>query len=168
MAKINLKGNEINTIGNLPEVGQSAPDSKLTKTDLSDVSLSAYKGKKVILNIFPSLDTPVCAMTVRRFNAEADKLDNTVVLCISRDLPFAHKRFCATEGLENVVSLSEMRNDEFSKKYGVRIIDGPMAGLMARAVIILDENSVIKYRELVPEIVREPDYEKALEELKKI
>ncbi|MBC8415470.1 MAG: thiol peroxidase [Candidatus Cloacimonetes bacterium] len=167
MAKINLKGNEINTIGNLPEVGQSAPDFTLTKTDLSDVSLAAYKGKKVILNIFPSLDTTICAMSVRKFNAEAGKLDNTVVLCISRDLPFAHKRFCTTEGLENVVSLSELRNDEFSKKYGVRIIDGPMAGLMTRAVIVLDENSVIKYRELVPEIVQEPDYEKALEGLKK-
>ncbi len=168
MAKINLKGNEINTIGNLPEIGQISPNFTLTKTDLSDVSLSAYKGRKVILNIFSSLDTSVCAMSVRRFNAEADKLDNTVVLCISRDLPFAHKRFCTTEGLENVVSLSELRNDEFSKKYGVRIIDGPMAGLMARAVIILDENSVIKYRELVLEIVQEPDYEKVLEELKKI
>ena len=168
MAKVKLKGNEINTIGNLPEIGELAPDFKLTKTDLSDVSLSAYKGKKVILNIFPSLDTPVCAMSVRSFNSEAEKLDNTVVLCISRDLPFAHKRFCTTEGLENVVSLSELRNEEFSKKYGVKIIDGPMAGLMARAVIILDENSVIKYKELVPEIVQEPDYEKVLEELTKI
>lgn len=168
MAKIKLKGNEINTIGNLPGVGEFVPDFKLTKTDLSDVSLSTYKGKKVILNIFPSLDTPVCAMSVRRFNAEAGKLDNTVILCISRDLPFAHKRFCTTEGLENVVSLSELRNNEFSKKYGVKIIDGPMAGLMARAVIILDENSVIKYKELVPEIVQEPDYEKALEELRGI
>jgi thiol peroxidase len=168
MAKITLKGNEINTIGNLPGIGELAPDFTLTKTDLSDVSLSAYKGKKVILNIFPSLDTPVCAMSVRRFNAETEKLDNTVVLCISRDLPFAHKRFCTTEGLENVVPLSELRNDEFSKKYGVKIIDGPMAGLMARAVIILDESGVIKYKELIPEIVQEPDYEKALEELRKI
>ncbi len=168
MAKIKLKGNQINTIGNLPEIGELASDFKLTKTDLSDVSLSAYKGKKVILNIFPSLDTPVCAMSVRRFNSEAGKLDNTVVLCISRDLPFAHKRFCTTEGLENVVSLSELRNNEFSKKYGVKIIDGPMAGLMARAVFILDESGVIKYKELVPEIVQEPDYEKALEELRKI
>lgn len=168
MAKINLKGNEINTIGNLPEVGQSAPNFTLTKTDLYDIALSYYKGKKVILNIFPSLDTSVCAMSVRRFNAEAEKMDNTVVLCISRDLPFAHKRFCTTEGLENVISLSELRNNEFSKKYGVIIIDGPMAGLLARAVIILDENSVIRYKELVPEIVQEPDYEKALEELSKI
>lgn len=166
MAKINLKGNEINTIGNLPKIGQISPNFTLTKTDLSDVSLSAYKGKKVILNIFPSLDTAICAMSVRRFNTEADKLDNTVVLCISRDLPFAHKKFCATEGLENVISLSEMRNDEFSIKYGVKIIDGPMAGLIARTVFILDENSVIKYKELVPEIAQEPDYEKALEELK--
>ena len=168
MAEITLKGNEINTIGNLPGIGELAPDFTLTKTDLLDVSLSDYKGKKVILNIFPSLDTPVCAMSVRRFNAEAAKLDNTVILCISRDLPFAHKRFCTTEGLENVVPLSELRNDEFSKKYGVKIIDGPMAGLMARAVIILDESGVIKYKELVPEIVQEPDYEKALEELRGI
>ena len=167
MAKINLKGNEINTIGNLPEVGQSASDFKLTKTDLSDIALSSYKGKKVILNIFPSLDTSVCAMSVRRFNTEAEKLDNTVVLCISRDLPFAHERFCTTEGLDNVIPLSELRDDEFSKKYGVKIIDGPMAGLMARAVIILDENGAIKYKELVPEITQEPNYEKALEELKK-
>ena len=167
MAKIKLKGNEINTIGNLPGIGKLAPDFTLTKTDLLDVSLSDYKGKKVILNIFPSLDTTVCAMSVRRFNAEAEKLDNTVVLCISRDLPFAHKRFCTTEGLENVVSLSELRNDGFSKKYGVKIIDSPMAGLMARAVIILDENLKVIYTELVPEIVQEPDYEKALEELKK-
>ena len=167
MAKIKLKGNEINTIGNLPGIGKLAPDFTLTKTDLLDVSLSDYKGKKVILNIFPSLDTTVCAMSVRRFNAEAEKLDNTVVLCISRDLPFAHKRFCTTEGLENVVSLSELRNDWFSKKYGVKIIDSPMAGLMARAVIILDENLKVIYTELVPEIVQEPDYEKALEELKK-
>ena len=168
MAEITLKGNEINTIGNLPGIGELAPDFTLTKTDLLDVSLSDYKGKKVILNIFPSLDTPVCAMSVRRFNAEAAKLDNTVILCISRDLPFAHKRFCTTEGLENVVPLSELRNDEFSKKYGVKIIDGPMAGLMARAVIILDESGVIKYKELVPEILQEPDYEKALEELRGI
>ena len=167
MAKIKLKGNEINTIGNLPGIGKLAPDFTLTKTDLLDVSLSDYKGKKVILNIFPSLDTTVCAMSVRRFNAEAEKLDNTVVLCISRDLPFAHKRFCTTEGLENVASLSELRNDWFSKKYGVKIIDSPMAGLMARAVIILDENLKVIYTELVPEIVQEPDYEKALEELKK-
>lgn len=167
MAKIKLKGNKINTIGNLPGIGELAPDFTLTKTDLLDVSLSDYKGKKVILNIFPSLDTTVCAMSVRRFNAEAEKLDNTVVLCISRDLPFAHKRFCTTEGLENVVSLSELRNDWFSKKYGVKIIDSPMAGLMARAVIILDENLKVIYTELVPEIVQEPDYEKALEELKK-
>ena len=168
MAEITLKGNKIHTIGNLPGLGELAPDFKPTKTDLSDISLSTYKGKKVILNIFPSLDTSVCAMSVRRFNSEAGKLDNTVILCISRDLPFAHKRFCTTEGLENVVSLSELRNNEFSKKYGVKIIDGPMAGLMARAVIILDENGVIKYKELVPEIVQEPDYEKALEELRRI
>jgi len=168
MAKIKLKGNEINTIGELPKVGEKAPEFVLTKNDLSDVSLKEYRGKKVVLNIFPSLDTAVCAMSVRKFNAEAENLNNTVVLCISRDLPFAQARFCGAEGLDNVVTLSEMRDDEFSNKYGVRIIDGPMAGLMGRAVVILNEGGVIKYTELVPEITQEPNYEEALKNLKKI
>ena len=166
MAKIALQGNLINTIGFLPEVGTEAPDFKLTKTDLSDASLKDFTGKKVILNIFPSLDTPVCASSVRRFNKEASELENTVVLCISRDLPFAHGRFCTVEGIENVVSLSELRDDEFSKKYGVKIIDGPMATLMARAVVIIDENGVVKYTQLVPEIVEEPNYENAIKIIK--
>ncbi|HPR18064.1 MAG TPA: thiol peroxidase [Candidatus Cloacimonadota bacterium] len=166
MAKITLKGNVINTSGELPKVGEKAPEFVLTKKDLSDAKLSDYRGKKVVLNIFPSLDTAVCAMSVRRFNAEADQLPNTVVLCISRDLPFAQARFCGAEGLDNVITLSAMRNDEFSQNYGVRIIDGPMAGLMARSVVILNENGEVKYTELVPEIAQEPNYEAALKNVK--
>ncbi len=167
MAKITLQGNPFNTVGDLPKVGTKAPDFKLTNSDLGDVSLDAYKGKKVVLNIFPSLDTPVCATSVRKFNAEAEKLDNTVVLCISKDLPFAHKRFCATEGLENVVSLAEMREDaEFSKTYGVGIADGPLAGLMSRAVVVLNEEGNVVYQEQVPEIAQEPNYEEALKAIK--
>ena len=162
MSQITSKGNPINTIGNLPKLKEKAPDFKLTKTDLSDVSLKDFAGKKLILNIFPSLDTPVCASSVRRFNKEASNLENTAVLCISKDLPFAHGRFCTVEGIENVVSLSELRDDEFSKKYGVKIVDGPMAGLMARAIVIINENGVVEYTQLVPEIVEEPNYEKAL------
>jgi thiol peroxidase len=161
MATITLKGNQIHTSGNLPAVGTTAPDFTLTKTDLSDVKLSDFKGKKVVLNIFPSLDTDVCAASVRHFNADVEKLANTVVLCISRDLPFAHKRFCTTEGLANVVSLSELRKFEFGETYGVRITDGPLAGLMSRAVVVLDENQKVVYTEQVSEIVQEPNYEAA-------
>lgn len=168
MAKISLKGNEINTIGELPKMGEKAPAFVLTGNELSDVKLSDYRGKKVVLNIFPSLDTAVCAMSVRKFNTEAENLSNTVVLCISKDLPFAQSRFCGAEGLENVITLSEMRDDEFSQNYGIRIIDGPMAGLMGRAVMILNEGGVVKYTELVPEIAQEPNYEEALKNLKKI
>lgn len=166
MATITLKGNTIHTAGNLPAVGSEAPGFKLTKTDLSDVSLKEFAGKKTILNIFPSLDTSVCAASVRKFNAEADKLSNTVVLCISKDLPFAHNRFCTTEGLKNVISLSELRDDSFSKAYGVKISDGPMAGLFSRAVVILDTNGKVIYSEQVPEITQEPNYEAALKVLK--
>jgi thioredoxin-dependent peroxiredoxin len=166
MAKITLKGNQIQTSGNLPSNGGQALDFKLTKTDLSEVSLKDFSGKKIILNIFPSLDTSVCASSVRKFNAEASKLDNTVVLCISKDLPFAHNRFCTTEGLSNVVALSEFRDDSFSKNYRVKIIDGPLAGLFSRAVIVVDENSKVIYSEQVPEITQEPDYEAALKALK--
>lgn len=166
MAKITLKGNEINTSGNLPEVGKLAPEFMLTMNDLSDVKLSDYKGKKVVLNIFPSLDTGVCAASVRRFNAVANDLENSVVLCISKDLPFAQARFCGAEGLDNVITLSELRDNNFSADYGIKIIDGPMSGLMARAVVILDEEGKVIYKELVPEIVQEPNYEKALEILK--
>ncbi|HOE90885.1 MAG TPA: thiol peroxidase [Candidatus Cloacimonadota bacterium] len=161
MAKITLKGNPINTIDNLPAVGLLAPDFVLTANDLAEKSLSDYLGKRIILNIFPSLDTSVCAASVRRFNVEASKLENAVVLCISADLPFAQARFCGAEGIENVETLSSFRSD-FAEKYGVKIIDGPMKGLSARAVIVINENGHVIYQELVPEIVQEPDYEKAL------
>lgn len=162
MAKITLGGNPINTIGNLPVVGSTVPDFKLVKTDLSELSADELKGKKVVYNIFPSLDTAVCAASVRRFNSDAGKLNNTVVVCISKDLPFAHSRFCTTEGLENVVSASDFRTGNFGKSFGVEIIDGPLAGLHSRAVVVADENGVVKYAEQVPEIAQEPDYEKAL------
>ena len=166
MAKITLKGNPIQTIGTLPATGTMVPDFLLTKTDLSDISLSDLKGKRIVFNIFPSLDTAVCAMSVRKFNAEAEKYVNTVILCVSRDLPFAHGRFCAAEGLTNVVTASEMRNDEFGKSFGVRIIDGPLAGLFSRAVVVTDENGMVIYNQQVPDIVQEPDYQAALDALK--
>jgi thioredoxin-dependent peroxiredoxin len=168
MAKITLQGNDINTAGNLPTVGTdlSGIEAKLTKGDLSEVSLSEFKGKKVILNIFPSLDTPVCAASVRKFNEEASKLENTEVLCISKDLPFAQGRFCTSEGIENVTNLSEFKGNDFSDKLGVIIADGPLAGLMARAVVVLDEEQNVIHSELVPEIVQEPNYENALKALK--
>jgi thiol peroxidase len=162
MATITFKGGAINTSGSLPPVGSKAPDFKLVKSDLSETSLADYKGKKVILNIFPSLDTSVCASSVRKFNAEAEKQPNTVVLCISRDLPFAHSRFCSVEGLKNVVSLSEYRDDNFSKAYGIKITDGPLAGLFSRAIVVVSEDGVVKYTEQVPEIAQEPNYELAL------
>lgn len=162
MANITLKGNPIHTVGNLPEVGSQAPDFKLTKTDLSDVTLADFKGKRIILNISPSLDTSICATSVRKFNEEAVKLDNTVVLYASLDLPFAHNRFCTTEGIENVVSLSELHDRNFGESYGVRIVDGPMAGLYSRAVVVIDEDGKVAYTEQVPEIVQEPNYEAAL------
>ncbi len=166
MARITFKGNEAHSAGTLPAVGSAAPDFKLTKSDLGDLSLKDYRGRKVVLNIFPSLDTPVCAASVRRFNAEASKLDNTTVLCISRDLPFAQGRFCAAEGLNNVVTASEYKDSSFSDAYGVRIQDGPLAGLLSRAVVVVDENGKVKYTEQVSEIVHEPDYAKALAALK--
>ncbi len=167
MAKITLQGHEIDTMGDLPPVGAELNDMqfKLTKTDLADVGLADFEGKKIIMNIFPSLDTGVCAASVRKFNAAAEKLENTVVLCISKDLPFAHGRFCAVEGLKNVISLSEMRDFNFSERIGVKIVNGPMAGLMARSVIVLDENLEVIHSELVPEIVQEPNYEAALKVL---
>ena len=162
MAQITLKGNAINTIGNLPEVGSKAPGFTLVKNDLSMGSLSDYKGTKVVLNIFPSLDTGTCAASVRRFNQEASKLNNTKVLCISKDLPFAQARFCGAEGLKDVHNLSDFRTGEFGKDYGVEIIDGPLAGLESRAVVIIDEEGIVTYTQQVPEIVDEPDYDSAL------
>lgn len=161
MATVTLKGTKVNTVGELPNQGEQAPDFVLTGTDLNDFKLSDHKGKKVILNIFPSLDTSVCATSVRKFNEEVDKLDNTVVISASRDLPFAHQRFCANEGISKVVSGSELRED-FGDKYGVRIADGPMKGLFARSVVVLDEDGKVVYTELVPEITNEPDYKAAI------
>jgi len=166
MADITLKGNPIHTKGSLPEVGSKAPDFKLTNGELSEKSLNDYKGKKVVLNIFPSVDTGTCAASVRKFNQEAAGLDNTAVLCISRDLPFAQSRFCAAEGLKNVETLSEFRDTNFSDAYQVRITDGPLAGLMSRAVVVLNEDGNVVYTEQVPEIVDEPNYENALASLK--
>jgi thiol peroxidase len=162
MAQITLKGNAINTIGNLPEKGTKAPAFTMVKNDLSVGSLSDYKGKKVVLNIFPSLDTGTCAASVRRFNQEASSLDNAVVLCISKDLPFAQARFCGAEGLENVHNMSDFRTGQFGKDYGVEIADGPLAGLESRAVVVLDEEGTIVYTEQVPEIIDEPNYDAAL------
>lgn len=162
MAQVTLKGNPIHTNGDLPKVGTNAPDFTLTGTDLKDVSLASYKGKKKILNIVPSLDTAVCATSTRKFNEAASKLSNTVVLVISADLPFASGRFCTTEGLKDVVPLSLIRGKHFAKDYGVFLEDGPLAGITARAVVVLDENDKVVYNQLVPEIGQEPDYDKAL------
>ena len=166
MAQVTLGGNPTNTIGELPAVGSQAPGFTLTKTDLSDVSLAEFSGKRVILNIFPSVDTPVCATSVRKFNEELGKLDNTVVLCISADLPFALSRFCGAEGLERVVPLSTVRGGTFGKAYGVRVVDGPLEGLLARSIVVLDEGGRVTYTQLVPEIKTEPDYDSALAALK--
>jgi len=162
MAKITFKGNSINTSGTLPKVGAHAPDFNLTKSDLSSATLAEFKGKKLVLNIFPSIDTPVCAASVRRFNEEASKLENAVVLCISRDLPFAQNRFCAAEGLKSVITASEYKDSKFSNAYGVRITDGPLAGLLSRAIVVVDPAGKVVYTEQVPEIAQEPDYAKAL------
>ncbi|MFO8085664.1 MAG: thiol peroxidase [Desulfobacterales bacterium] len=167
MAQITLKGNPINTVGELPKVGNKAPDFVLTKTDLSDVTLKDFDGKTLVLNIFPSVDTDICATSVRKFNAEISKYENAAVLCISRDLPFALGRFCGAEGLNNVIAVSELRNLEFGKNYGVRIMDGPLAGLLARSVVIIDSDGKVVYTQQVPEIVEEPDYESALDNLNK-
>ncbi|MGE5349224.1 MAG: thiol peroxidase [Actinomycetota bacterium] len=162
MAKITLKGNPVNTSGTLPAKGTKAPGFTLVKSDLSLLSLREAEGKKVILNIFPSLDTGICATSVRKFNQLAAGRDNTVVLAVSKDLPFAHGRFCSTEGINNVVTLSGFRDSEFGKAYGVDIVDGPMAGLYARSVVVVDEKGNVVYTELVPEIAQEPDYDSAL------
>ncbi len=162
MAKITLKGELVKTVGELPEVKTTAPDFTLTKTDLSDVSLGSYKGKRIILNIFPSIDTDVCAASARRFNEEVNKLDNTVVLCVSADLPFAHKRFCEAEGLEKIIPLSAFRSGDFGINFGVTITSGPLAGLLSRAIVIIDEEGEVTYTEQVPEIAQEPDYDAAL------
>ena len=165
MATITLKGNPVNTAGDLPAIGTKAPDFLLVNTDLSNVSLADFKGSKVVLNIFPSIDTPVCATSVRTFNEQAASLDNTKVLCISKDLPFAHKRFCGAENIENVISLSDYAAGAFSKDYGLLMLDGPLHNLASRAIIVLDEEGTIVYTEQVPEIAQEPDYDAALASL---
>ncbi|MEI7694637.1 MAG: thiol peroxidase [Chlorobium sp.] len=165
MAQITLKGNPFETVGTLPAKGTEAPFFCLVKTDLSEAGPADFAGKRVVLNIFPSLDTPVCAASVRRFNQEASSLDNTVVLCVSADLPFAHSRFCETEGLKNVVSLSTFRSPEFGIHYGVTITNGPLKGLLSRAIVIIDSDGMVLHTEQVPEIVQEPDYSAALKAL---
>jgi thiol peroxidase len=162
MAKITLKGNPVNTSGNLPSVGSQAPGFTLVKSDLTQLSLDDLKGKKLLLNIFPSIGTSVCATSVRKFNQMAAGRENTVVLAISKDLPFAHTSFCTTEGINNVITLSGFRDSGFGKAYGVDMLDGIFAGLYARSVVVTDEKGVVKYTELVSDIVNEPDYDKAL------
>ncbi|MBC7908006.1 MAG: thiol peroxidase [Rhodospirillaceae bacterium] len=162
MATITLKGNPINTSGNLPAVGSAAPDFTLVKTDLSAVSLKDLAGKTVVLSVFPSVDTPTCATSVRRFNAELDKLGDVTVLCASADLPFAHKRFCGAEGLDRVLSVSDLRDKDFGKRYGLTIVDGPLAGLLARAVVVIGPDGKVKYTQMVSEVADEPDYAAAI------
>ena len=162
MAEITLQGNPIHTSGELPAVDTNAPDFKLVAADLADVSLEKFAGKKKLLNIVPSLDTGVCATSTTKFNSAIETKDNAVALVISADLPFAQGRFCSAEGLKNVVTLSMMRDRNFAKDYGVLITDGPLAGICARAVVVMDENNNVVYTQMVPEITQEPDYDAAL------
>ena len=165
MAQITLKGNPIETVGELPGIGTQAPPFELTRTDMSDVGLEDFASKTIVMNIFPSLDTSVCAASVRRFNKEASDLDDTIVLCISADLPFAHKRFCEAEGLADVIPLSVFRAPAFGDDYGVTITTGPLKGLLSRAIVIIDKSGKVIYTEQVPEIAQEPDYDTALRSL---
>ncbi|MGN0004078.1 MAG: thiol peroxidase [Sphingobacterium composti] len=162
MSQVTFKGSPVNTNGSLPNIGEQAPDFSLTSGDLSQKSLKDFEGKRVILNIFPSVDTGTCAASVRAFNEIASTLPNSVVLCISKDLPFAQSRFCAGEGLENVITLSEYKNSSFSDAYGVRFSDGPLEGLLSRAVVVVDETGKVIYHEQVAETADEPNYEAAL------
>ncbi|GAB7127564.1 thiol peroxidase [Silvimonas sp. JCM 19000] len=166
MSQVTLGGNAIPVDGAFPAKGDAAKPFTLVGKDLADVSLASFAGKNKVLNIFPSIDTPTCATSVRRFNEAASKLENTVVLCISADLPFAQARFCGAEGLANVVTLSAMRGREFLNDYGVAIAGGPLKGVAARAVVVVDANDQVLYSELVPEIKNEPDYDSALAALK--
>ncbi|MBT0726388.1 thiol peroxidase [Rosenbergiella australiborealis] len=163
---VTLKGSPFAVAGQLPVVGSKAPALTLTNKDLTDIELGTYAGKRKVINIFPSVDTGVCAASVRKFNQLASGLANTVVLCVSADLPFAQARFCAADGLENVDTLSTFRHPEFQQDWGVALQEGPLAGLTARAVVILNENDEVIYSELVPEIAQEPDYDAALNSLK--
>lgn len=162
MSKITLGGTPCNTNGSLPEIGSTAQNFTLTKSDLSNFTLSELKGSKAILNIFPSIDTDTCATSVRTFNQKAASLDNTKVVCISRDLPFAQKRFCGAEGIDNVITLSDFATGEFGKNYGLEIVDGPFHNLHARAIVVLDENGVVRHTELVSEVANEPNYDAAI------
>jgi len=162
MAEFKLKGSPFHTSGELPAVGSSAPAFSVTAQDLSAVSLADHAGRRVVLNIFPSIDTDVCAASVRRFNAEASGLADTTVLCVSMDLPFALKRFCGAEGLTDVVPASDFRDGNFGRAYGVRIADGPLAGLLARSVVVVDAGGKVIHSQLVPETIEEPDYDAAL------
>ncbi len=165
MSTITFKGNPIHTIGNLPEVGKDAQEFTMVSGDLSEKNLADYTGKRVVLNIFPSIDTGICAASARKFNEEASNLDNTVVINVSRDLPFALSRFCAAEGLNNVETLSDFRGN-FGEDYGVTLSDSPLKGLLSRAVVVLDEKAKVIYTEQVPEIGQEPNYEAAIASLK--
>ncbi len=158
MALISLQGKPVNTVGELPRVGSQAPDFTLTKVDLSEVNLKDFAGKKIILSIFPSVDTPTCAKAEREFNEKANQFKNTVILCVSADLPFAQKRFCSAEGLTNVMPSSVFRHPEFGQHYGVTFADGPLKGILSRAVVVIDEKGKIIYTQQVPEITSEPDY----------
>jgi thioredoxin-dependent peroxiredoxin len=162
MALTKLGPNEANTIGDLPAIGSVAPNFTLTSTDIKDVAFQDFSGKNVVLNIFPSVDTGVCSASVREFNKRVTAVDNTVVLCISKDLPFAQKRFCGAEGIDRAILLSDFRNRGFGKSYGVELLDGGFAGLFARAVVVIDPSGKVKYTELVPQIGQEPNYEAAL------
>lgn len=162
MSTVTLKGSPVEVNGLFPQKGATAPEFTLTDANLNEVSLASFAGKRKVLNIFPSVDTGVCAASVRHFNADAAKLSNTVVLCISADLPFAQARFCGAEGLDQVITLSTFRHSEFREEYGVKLSTGPLAGLCARAVIVLDENNQVLHSQLVAEITTEPNYEEAL------
>ena len=162
MGQVTLRGNPVSTSGHLPKTGGKAPAFTLTKSDLSEVSLGDLAGQRVVLNIFPSIDTAVCATSVRKFNEAAAKLDNTVVLCVSADLPFAAGRFCGAEGITNVSTGSDFRHKEFGDTYGVRMTSGPLAGLLARSVVVIDATGKVTHTELVPEIAQEPDYDAAI------
>lgn len=167
METVYFKGMPVHTYGTVPSVGDKAPYFKLTGKDLNDIDLTQFTGKRVVLNVFPSLDTPVCAASVRRFNADAAGMKDVAVVCVSMDLPFAMSRFCTLEGLENVVAASAFRSPEFAKDYGLLMTDGPLAGLLARCVLVIDERGNVVYRKLVNEITEEPDYKAAMSVLGK-
>lgn len=162
MATTKFKGNDVHTSGSLPAVDQKAPDFKVVGSDLSELNLASFAGKTLVLNIFPSIDTAVCASSVRKFNELASSVPNATVLCVSMDLPFAHNRFCGAEGLQNVKTASDFRYQDFGKAYGVRILDGPLAGLLARAVVVVGPDGTVRHSELVPDIGQEPNYDAAL------